>query len=640
MIKFSDLERFDLDLAQELAETPENVLDDAAAALREILTASYLPVLGTADSFDDVYVRVAGYPEKIRRRDLREEHVNKLVSLDGVVQRVTEVSPKVINAAFKCMRCTHVFYIPQSMDKFVEPFECENERCGRKNCFKLCLEESEMIDSQKIRLQELPEELKGGEKSQIIDVNIEGDITGILLPGNKVTITGILRTVQQTKGQNKIPYLTMYLDANHIQINEGQEVIVLTSEDKERLRELAQMPDIIDKLVDSFAPTIFGMREIKEGILCSAVSNGLKTRMDGTPQREFSHILICSDPGMAKSNLKHALKNLIPNVVLSSGTGATKAGLTAAAIKDDFAGGSWSIEAGALPLADGGGLVIDEFDKFSNDDKKMLNDALSNCQFEINKAGFHLKLWTRCFVVALLNPIHGRFDKYENITDQLDIPPDTLSRFDLIFMIEDVVDDSQDRRIAEQMAKAWCGKDVSAAGAISTEDLQKYLVYAKTIQPVYSDDVSKAVINQFIHARHKSNGGRVAVTKRYVESLFRLAKTQAQLSLSEVVTSDHLSRAVRLLESSILQVGVDENGNLDADVIATGKSKSQRDKVKQLIEIIKEISNQHKGVAPVGEVVLTASGSGYKDKEIEYYIENLKRDGSIFEPSSGYLRVV
>jgi len=405
------------------------------------------------------------------------------------------------------------------------------------------------------------------------------------------------------------------------------------------MHDLASRADIVDLLVESFGTTVHGMHKIKEGILCSAVSSGLKQRSDGTPQREYSHVLVCSDPGMAKSNLKHALKKIMPGIVLSSGTGSSKAGLTAAAIKDDFAGGSWSIEAGALPLADGTGLVIDEFDKLHNEDKKQLNDALSNCQFEIHKAGFHLKLWTRCFVVALLNPKYGRFDEYASIAEQIDIPPDTLSRFDLIFTIKDLVNETEDKLVAEQMAKAWTGEYAPEQSIISTEDMQKYIAFAQSIQPKYSKEISEAIVNRFVKARRKSIDGRVAVTRRYVESLFRLSKAEAQLALSEIITLEHLDRAIKLLEASLLQVGVDEKGNLDADIIATGRSKSQRDKIKLITSLIKDLSHE-RGMASLGELVLEAEKAGIQNEELKILIERMKLHGDLYEPKQGILKVV
>lgn len=634
-IKFSDLDRYDFDLATELINTPDKVLRDANEAIKSIEFPA------PDFEFENVYIRVSGLPEKVRRRDIRHELINKLIAIDGVVQRVTEVTPKITVAAFRCMRCDHITLIPQLSGVFTEPFECEYDMCGRKGPFKLLGGEgTKRIDYQKIRVQEPTEDLKGGEKSQTIDIDIYDDIAGGILPGNKVTIVGVLRSYQRNKATGKTPFEDLCIEANYIQVHEGLQTVVVTPEDKKRLKLLAAKPNIVNMLVDNFAPTIHGMRDVKEGILCSAVSNGYSVRYDGTPQRDYSHVLVCADPGMAKSNLKHGLKAVVPRLVLSSGTGSSKAGLTAAAVKDDFAGGSWSIEAGALVLADCGGIALDEFDKFNKDDIRNLNDALSGCQFEIDKAGFHLKLWTRCFAVAFQNPKDGRFDMGAPIASQINIPPDTLSRFDLIFTLYDKIDEPRDMQVGGSVFDAWVGVEKEVSNEITIEDFQKYIAYAQCIQPNISTDLKPIFLEKYNNARRRSSDDRIAVTARYMEALIRLSKCEAKLCLSEEVTIDHLNRAVRLLDISLSQTCIDEDGRLDSDIIETGRSKTQRDKAKILIEIIKEISAEHKGVAPVGEVVLRAVDAGISGKDFESYIQNLKNSGDLFEPSKNYLKVV
>lgn len=636
IINFHDVERFDFELGAELIEHPDAVLKQAHEALWQIdLPAEvdiWLP-----------HVRISELPEKIRRRDLRKKDLNHLICLDGIVNKSTEIYPKIVNAAFKCHRCGHMNHIPQDNYRFIEPFECEDELCGRKNAFKLLLEESEKVDAQRLRLAELPEDLEGGEKSQTVDANLYDDLAGIVLPGNRVTVVGILRAHQVVKPTGKTTVMELYIDALHVQVNDKRDLITLSSEDKLRLQTLAEQPDVVDTLVSAFAPTIQGMEALKEGILCSASSNGLSFRSDGTPQREYSHLLAVTDPSMGKTNLKFALKKLMPDVVLSSGTGSTKAGLLAAAVKDDFAGGSWSIEAGVLPLADKSGAVIDEMDKFSKEEYNQLNDALSNCQFEVSKAGFQLKLWTRCFVIALMNPKSGRFDPYELEGSQIVIPPDTLSRFDLIFALKDTPNQDLDAVIADKMLDAWQGNGDEHEPVLSADDLMKYLAFARSIkiEDKFEQDVDEKMKRWYLMARKRSDpSGRVAVTARYLESLARLAKAEARLHLSKTVKMAHLDRAIKLLEASVMSFGVNEKGEWDADVRESGMSKSQRDKVCLMLKIIKEGADENRGTAPLGEIVLRAQEEGFKDMEIKPLLDRLKHNGDIIEVAEGKFRVV
>lgn len=641
-VQFSDIEKFDFELATELLEHPDVVMKH----MNEALVAIDLPV---DVEFKKTHIRIAGCPEKIRRRDIRQDNVDRLIMLDGIVQRATEVTPRIVLAAFKCQRCGHVTFVPQAEGMFIEPFECESDVCGRKGPFKLLFDQSGKVDAQVIRLQELTEDMKSGEKSQTIDVSLDDDIAGLVAPGNRVSIVGILRAYQRHTKMGKSPFLDLCLDAIHIEVRDGgQLIITLTQEDIRKLKEMALQPNVVDRIVESFVPTVHGMQAIKEGMLCAAVSNGHKLRGDGTPQRDFSHVLICSDPGMAKSNLKMGLKKIVPRLVLSSGTGSTKAGLTAAAVKDGFAGGTWSVEAGVLALADGGGVGLDEFDKFNKAEIKNLNDALSQCQFEIDKVGFHLKLWARCFVVAFMNPKEGRFDQYTPLPEQVDIPPDTLSRFDLIFTLYDLIDEKNDLDVATKIAQAWTGLPKVAekvaekinSEIIPVETLQKYISYAQALRPVPSEEVVQAMIRQYVFTRQRSKEGRVAITSRYKESLLRLSKAEAQLSLSQTIEMHHLRRAINLLEASIAQVGTDEHGQLDADIIATGQSKSQRDKVKLLTFLITDIQENNRGIAPIGEIILAAQENGLAADDVKIMFEKLKKNGDLIEVSEGKFMVV
>jgi replicative DNA helicase Mcm len=632
VIDFMDVERFDLDVAKELIDNPDIVLKHATDALEQIDLPIDLEAWHPS-------VRVCNVPNKIRRRDLREQHIDRLVSIDGVVIRISEVEPKISVAAFKCQRCDHVSYVPQSDRQFHEPFECESDVCGRKGPFKLLSMESEKVDYQRIRLQELTEELRGGEKGQTIDIDAVDDLAGVALPGNKITVTGILRAYQRVKVSGKTPFLDFVIDAVHIQLNEGQVSLVLTPIDLSLLKQIASKPDVVDRLVSSFACSIHGMPDVKEGMLCCAVSSGQWENPDGTRLRDLSHMLVISDPGMAKSSLKNALKKEMPQILLGSGTGASKVGLTAAVVKDDFSGkGSYSLEAGVLALADGGGAVIDEFDKLNEEDKRKLNDALSDCQFEIDKAGFHVRLWSRCFVIAFQNPKLGRFDPYEPIPKQLNVPPDTLTRFDLIFLLNDVVNMQNDAQIIRKMSYSRTGKIVEMTPEISGDLFRKYLVYAKSINPLFNDDVVSAIENEYVTVRQMSTNGQIAVTPRFGESLFRLAKAEAKLHLSNTVEMSHYKRARALLFKSLKQIGTDEKGNMDADII-TGHGKSQRDRIRYVLQIIKEVAQNNKGVAPVGEVVLEAEKQGIKDNYLISVFDELKRIGEIFEPVAGVFRV-
>lgn len=333
VIEFPDIERYDLELATELLETPTKVLDDANNALRKI----DLPMDVT---LEDAYIRIIKLSSRIDIRLLRSENISKLIAIDGIIRKATEVRPKLVRAAFECQRCGHITNVFQSGNKFVQPLECENEQCGRQGPFKLLVNESIFVDAQKLRLQESPEDLRGGEQPQTLDIDIEDDLSGLVAPGDRVTIVGTLRSYQREKNQIKSTYFDLVLDGLSIEREDHEfDEIKITPEDEEVIRELGGSPDIYDRMISSIAPSIFGYEEIKEAMALQLFSGVAKHLPDGSRIRGDIHMLLVGDPGIAKSQLLRYAIKLSPRGIYTSGKGTTSAGLTAAAVKDDFGDG-------------------------------------------------------------------------------------------------------------------------------------------------------------------------------------------------------------------------------------------------------------------------------------------------------------
>ena len=452
-INSNTLSRCDIEKWELLHEHPDQIISE----LEDGLKNTDLPI----DIIDwHPTVRITGIENPIRVRDIRTEKINKLVTVTGIVQKISKVWPRITMAHFECARCGYVTVISQIGHRFAEPLECENEMCGRKGPFKLMVGLSEMVDTQKLRLQESPEDLNGGEQPQTIDVQIDGDITGDILPGNRVTITGILRAYQKTiKNNQKTTQFDMILDGGYVDINETESDIQITDEDMKQIQELSKKNNVVDLLVERFATTIYGYDVIKEALLAAAVSGDNIITPDGTILRGYIHVLTCGDPATAKSTLLRHVKNLIPRSNFTSGDGSTGAGLTAAAVKDDFGGGGWTLEAGAIALSDRSVALVDELDKMRDTDVSKLNTALSWSMIIINKAGINATLWARCPVLAAMNPKNGKFDRFEPIPPQVKISPYTMSRFDLIFTIEQRAGKNPVAPLIRSIISDWLGLD-------------------------------------------------------------------------------------------------------------------------------------------------------------------------------------
>ncbi|WP_336134877.1 LAGLIDADG family homing endonuclease [Natronomonas amylolytica] len=355
-IDWDDLYRFDPDLADDFIAQPEQMRDYAEEALR----LYDLPVdvkLGQA------HVRVQNLQESTPIRDIRARHRGQLIAVSGIVRKATDVRPKVTEAAFECQRCGTLTRIPQTSGEFHEPHECQG--CERQGPFNINFDQSEFVDAQKLRVQESPEGLRGGETPQSIDVHIEDDITGHVTAGDHVRVSGILHLDQQESNQEKSPIFDVYMDGLSVEIEDEQfEDMDITDEDKKEIIELSNDDDIYEKMVESMAPSIYGYEQQKLAIIMQLFSGVTKHLPDGSRIRGDLHMLLIGDPGTGKSQLLQYVRNLAPRSVYTSGKGSSSAGLTAAAVRDDFGDGQqWTLEAGALVLADQGIAAVDELDK-------------------------------------------------------------------------------------------------------------------------------------------------------------------------------------------------------------------------------------------------------------------------------------
>lgn len=659
-VRFSDLDRFDPEFAEELLETPEPLMEAAQAAILDL----DLPM--------DVYlerahVRIIELPRHFKTRELRSDHIGKLLSIDGLVRTATEVRPKIVSAAFQCQRCGFTFFKEQTGNKFEDQnLKCMNQACDRGGPFKLLLAQSKFVDAQKIRVQESPEDLRGGEQPQTLDVELEDDLAGRIFPGDRVIVNGILKSYQRSSPQQgKSTYFDLFHKGISVEMKEQEfEEIEIDPEEEKLILEMSCDPEIYDKIRGSIAPSIYGYDDVKEALGLQLVSGFEKHLPDGARIRGDIHILLVGDPGIAKSQLLRYMTKISPRGIYTSGKSSTSAGLTATAVKDELGDGRWTIEAGALVLADKGIAAIDEMDKMDNEDKSALHEAMEQQTISVAKAGVMATLKSRCSLLAAANPKLGRFDKYEPIAPQINLTPALMSRFDLIFVLTDDPDGNRDSAIAQHILKSnYAGElatqiewnpDISQEDidqamvvikpAIDPELLRKYVAYArKNIFPTLSDEAKDYFLKYYVGLRSQGQDSNkpVPVTARQLEALIRLGEASARLRLSSKVTLEDARRVVKILEACLKKVGIDpETGFLDADIIASGTSKSTRDKTKSIKDIVREVCKEHQGLAPMEIVLDIAEQSGIERDRAEGIVERLRRDGDLIEQRPGMLRLL
>jgi replicative DNA helicase Mcm len=626
VVDYSELEMFDPDLADLLIEKPEEVIKASQKAIKNID-----PLGKNAD----LNIRFENVRNNIQLRYLRSKYIGKFVAVDGIVRKTDEIRPRIINALFECRSCMRLQEVPQTSNMISEPALCQE--CGGRS-FKLLQEESEFMDTQTTKLQEPLENLSGGEEPKQILVVMEDDLVDTLTPGDIVKITGTMKTVRDEKTKR----FKNYIYGNYIEPLEQEfEELKISEEDEEEIKRLAADPDVYNKIINSTAPSIQGYREVKEAIALQLFGGSPKELEDKTRIRGDIHILIVGDPGIGKSQMLKYVSKLAPRGIYTSGKGTSGVGLTAAAVRDEF--GGWSLEAGALVLGDRGNVCVDELDKMRSEDRSAIHEALEQQTISIAKAGIMATLNSRCSVLAAANPKFGRFDQYKSIGEQIDLPSPILSRFDLIFVVEDKPDVERDTKLAAHILRIH--KDTSIPFEIEPELLRKYIAYARReVSPKLTDDAI-AVLQEFyvgMRGGAAEDDSPVPITARQLEALIRLSEASSRIRLGTEVTGVDAQRAITIQQKCMKQVGYDpETGKLDIDKVEGRPAKSDRDKIRIVTEVIGELGEEYGGRTPKN-ILITEMSDRYNmsEEKAEEIIRILKRKGIIFEPQQGYLKIV
>ncbi|MFQ5918981.1 MAG: LAGLIDADG family homing endonuclease [Thermoplasmata archaeon] len=1037
-VDYGAIDRFDSDLAIYLLDHPQNAVYSVEQAIR-----SFVPPTEEAE----IRFRVRGVPRDLRVevRDLRAKHLGRLVSVEGLVRKATEVRPRLVEAVFQCLRCGAVIKEAQEGLEYHEPLECYEDQggCGRtagSTKFKLLDEGSRYIDTQKIEIQEPPEELRGGEAPQRLAGYLEEDLVGVVNPGDRIVFNGVLRGSQRGRFRSKSTLFDIFLDVVGLELEQVEyEEIEITPEDEERILEEAASGDVIRKIVGSIAPSIYGMSVEKEALALQLFGGVAKELPDGRRIRGDSHILLIGDPGClvgderitlgngttakledlgryhlqriserlrlgtggyrsgmatrfhryekqpilevvtesgkcikgtynhpllvwnptaragewtrfdelrvgdrlrvtpsikctkqaliptgwekpdyyhrswhvrvpefvdeklaailgyilgdgwiqdrrvafqiateeleleplleglieevfgvtpnrqkprhgavvyqvdrtpiarwlrdlrvkrvpdsifrsrnsvvssflcwlfeadgscfakgrgrtaitlraaevellrdvqilllrwgihsrilwgpaprphrsargelvrggpsgslvirqasslikfaekvgfasqkkgkkledvvkeaqrrsrrwhahlserivsirpagvetvydvevpgpqrfiangiishntAKSELLTYIVKLSPRGIYTSGKAATPAGLVAAAVRDEFGEGRWTLEAGALVLGDRGVVAIDEIEKMSDQDRSSIHNAMEQQTVHIAKAGITATLQTRTSILAAANPTFGRFDSGKYISEQINLPPTLLSRFDTIFPILDKPQAQVDRAMAEHILRGHlAGEKIRQAEAHRLEGrpeevdetflpffeprfLRKYVAYAKRLYPVLTPEAMQVIQDKYLEIRKQGEGetGTVPITPRQLEAFIRLAEASARARLSPEVEEEDAERSVHIVEYWLERVtGIE--GGFDIDIVAVGLSQSQRAQMITLREIIGELAERD-GAADLKDITEAAEERGVPPNRVEAWLKRWSQEGEVYSPAPNKWRLV
>ncbi len=631
-VNFDDLASNSPVLAEALISNPEEVLQLLEVALEE------------SGLIKTPRIRFLNLPEtqKVKIRTIRAEHLEQLIFFEGLVRQASEVRPQVINARFECPSCGTVISVLQIEKKFREPSRCS---CGRKGQFRLL--SKTMVDAQRLVIEESPEALMGGEQPRRINVFLKEDLVEPFMeekttPGSRVRILGILKEVPVPLPSGAISTrFDLAIEANNIvPLETTYQELDISEEDERAILELSEDPDLFNKLRNSIASSIWGYEKIKEALVLQMFGGIKKKSSDGTASRGDIHLFLIGDPGVAKSVTLKFISNIAPKGRYIVGKSASGAGITATVVRDEFLRG-WSLEAGAIVLANKGILCIDEIEKMDPSDRSAMHEALEQQTVTISKANIQASLMAETSVLAAGNPKYGRFEPTQSITEQIDLPPTLINRFDLIFILRDLPDKDQDDAIATHVLNMHQMKEIKPE--IDKDLFKKYVAYAKQrIEPKLTESAVNQIKDFYVKMRRASLEGQsksISISARQLQGLVRLAEAHAKSRLSATVDQQDAEVAIGLTSYYLMQVGYDpETKTFDIDRFTTRVSSSQRSKIVLLRETIKKLEEKYGKQVPLD--VLRKEMKDISDTEFEESIEKLKKDGDIFQPKQGFVQDV
>ncbi len=637
-VDFEELFGFDQKLAEILLDKPEQYLqhaDNAAYAQLGIEDSEY------AQKIEKITVRIINLlgPEQLRK--LGSKQMGKLVLIEAIVVRATPVRPMVMKATFKCKRCGTQNQVEQKGQFLKAPQVCAGPDCGKDGPFEFMQEESTFIDSQDLRLQERPEDLPPGQLPRTLAAKLIGEeVVDVARPGDHVSIVGIVQAFAPSRpGIGKLRTFILQLDANSVEVlGKEPETSPPTPEEEEKIFALAKDPEVHRKLISSIAPSIYGYEHIKEAILYLLFGGVSKSLPDITIRGEMNALII-GDPGTAKSQLLQYVARIAPRGLYTSGRGTTAAGLTAAVIREK--GGSMSLEAGALVLADKGIACIDEMDKMRPEDRVAIHEAMEQHTVSVAKGGIVATLNARTAVLAAANPALGRYEPHRTVAENISLPVTILSRFDVIFVLRDVPNKEADSKMSQHILEIHKRGRSPVEAPVNAELLRKYISYAKTFKPELNDDALNRLREFYLamRAASESEGSPVAITARQLESLVRVAEARARAALRKEVTGEDAEAAITIMKRSLEEVGIDMSSyKMDIDLIMTGRPKSVRDKLQVVLSTVIGMEKETGTVERDALVSELESKHKLSRSEIERMIGQLLKEGTLYEPGEGRLK--
>ncbi|CAI2162770.1 12474_t:CDS:10 [Funneliformis geosporum] len=610
---------------------------------------------------EDLRVRPYNLGISKNMRELNPADIDQLVCIKGLLIRSSPILPEMAVAFFRCSICDKSVEIEVDRGKIDEPSRCPRKQCNSSGTMTLIHNRSAFKDKQVCRLQETPDCIPDGQTPHTVSLCLYDDLVDIARPGDKRS--------ERIRNNDDNDFTQNYhgLENEDEEMEDGPDQLLkfgsgpkrkqpkFSEADKQYFDDLSKNPLLYETLAHSLAPSIFGMDDIKKGILLQLFGGTNKHfKKSGSPHfRGDINILLVGDPGTSKSQMLQYVHKIVPRGIYTSGKGSSAVGLTAYVTRDPDTK-QMVLESGALVLSDGGVCCIDEFDKMSDGTRAVLHEVMEQQTVSVAKAGIITTLNARTSILASANPIDSKYDPKKSIVRNIDLPPTLMSRFDLIYLVLDKIDRRADRELATHLVSLYAEDTPFSAGIniLPIEILAKYIQYARIYyNPIIgNDEAHKALVDAYVSLRRLGQDPRssekiVTATTRQLESMIRLAEAYARMRLSNTVEISDVREAERLLKEAIKLSALDpETGRIDLDLITTGYGSYERrlltvmrEEFQKMIDRTKVTNiNWKKALDDFNE----QSDVKIDEKQFETMIHSLEQEGMLRLTGSGNDRTI
>ncbi|KAF2859776.1 MCM-domain-containing protein [Piedraia hortae CBS 480.64] len=660
-VDIAHLIAFNENLAHRLSNEPADLIPIFEQALKTCTQKILYPSNSQADkdaasSLPEHQLLLHSSVATMSIRGLTATNVSRLVRIPGIVIGASTLSSKATFLHIQCRNCEYTtnLSVPSGFTGISLPRTCgrpKGPEDGSDKCpldpYFVVHEKSQFIDQQVLKLQEAPDDVPVGELPRHILVSADRYLANRAVPGSRCVVMGVFSIYNSQKSGKtsgavaiRNPYLRavgIQTDGSH---NAGERQH-FTEEEEEEFLEMSRRPDLYDLFASCIAPSIYGNTDIKKAIACLLMGGSKKILPDGMRLRGDINVLLLGDPGTAKSQLLKFVEKAAPIAIYTSGKGSSAAGLTASVQRDTHTR-EFYLEGGAMVLADGGVVCIDEFDKMRDEDRVAIHEAMEQQTISIAKAGITTILNARTSVLAAANPIFGRYDDLKSPGENIDFQTTILSRFDLIFIVRDEHDRNRDETIAKHvmgihMGGAGARRQDGPAAEIPVEKMKRYISYAKSrCAPRLSAEAAEKLSSHFVSIRRQiaraeadaNVRSSIPITVRQLESLIRLSEALAKLELQPVAREKHVDEAIRLFLGSTMDAVLNAGG----DMGQLGQPGSNR----ELVEEVHKVEEELRRRLPIGYTSSLATlrrefvdRKGYAEQSLHRALQVLFRRESI-----------